>query len=484
MDILQAVNDPKLFAPWFDGDSWRAWETVLAASFGLPLTAEQETTFKALAGGRTAPSQRVRELWCVAGRRSGKSLTGALIGVYLAAFADHKKYLQRGENAVVLLLATDKAQAGVMMNYVRSFVMDTPLISRMVKKESANEITLNNGATISVHQNSFRSVRGRTLAAAILDETAFWRSAESALPDRETYNALLPALATTGGMLVGLSSPYRRSGLLFDKWQKFFGKDGDTLVIHAPARSLNPSLDQSLIDAALENDPQAAASEWMAEWRSDLQSLLDESWIDDSVDYDRPAELPPSADKDCRAFCDPSGGRSDEMVLGIAHRENDTAVLDCLRSRKPPFDTKQVVQEFSAVLKSYGCTRVQGDRYSASWVSDAFRECGIAYEPSPRSKSEIYLESVGQFSQGKVRIPNEAALIAQLRGLERQGRDSVDHAPGAHDDRANGACGALLLCAAPVMTIGFAETIGRLVSSYDRDTQILLDQINPPPWRY
>ena len=40
-------------------------------------------------------------------------------------------------------------------------------------------------------------------------------------------------------------------------------------------------------------------------------------------------------------------------------------------------------------------------------------------------------------------------MLRELRGLERRrgvtGRDRVDHAPGQHDDLANGACGALAI---------------------------------------
>jgi len=46
-------------------------------------------------------------------------------------------------------------------------------------------------------------------------------------------------------------------------------------------------------------------------------------------------------------------------------------------------------------------------------------------------------------------------LAAQLCGLERRtsrnGKDSVDHEPQGHDDVANAACGALLLCGKPAV---------------------------------
>ena len=37
MNILEACDDPKLFAPWFKSPpTWRAWRAFLCALFGLP----------------------------------------------------------------------------------------------------------------------------------------------------------------------------------------------------------------------------------------------------------------------------------------------------------------------------------------------------------------------------------------------------------------------------------------------------------------
>jgi hypothetical protein len=37
-------------------------------------------------------------------------------------------------------------------------------------------------------------------------------------------------------------------------------------------------------------------------------------------------------------------------------------VLDAVRERKQPFSPEDVVAEFAALLKSYGVTKVTGDR--------------------------------------------------------------------------------------------------------------------------
>jgi hypothetical protein len=76
-----------------------------------------------------------------------------------------------------------------------------------------------------------------------LDEVSFYRSEDSATPDVEVYRAVTPRLATLpDSMLVGISSPYRKAGLLFEKWKQHFGRDDDgMLVIRATSLQLNPT---------------------------------------------------------------------------------------------------------------------------------------------------------------------------------------------------------------------------------------------------
>ena len=65
------------------------------------------------------------------------------------------------------------------------------------------------------------------------------------------------------------------------------------------------------------------------------------------------------------------------------------------------------------------------------------------------NKSELYLEALPLFATGAVDLLDYQPLTVELIGLERRtarsGRDSVDHAPGGHDDYANAACGCLAL---------------------------------------
>jgi hypothetical protein len=78
--IEAAVRDRKLFgAALGDIGSWKTWLTVLRAAFGSSLDQSDLDIFTKIAGGRSPPQRRVRELWAICGRRSGKSRMAALV---------------------------------------------------------------------------------------------------------------------------------------------------------------------------------------------------------------------------------------------------------------------------------------------------------------------------------------------------------------------------------------------------------------------
>jgi Terminase large subunit, ATPase domain len=427
---------------------WSTWLAVLRAAFGLPLDEQQRATFHSVAGDRAPPSKRVRELWAIVGRRAGKSRTAAALAVYQACFVKHQ--LAAGEVGYVLVLAASRDQARVVFDYIKGFFDASPVLKQEIDSITQSEIRLKSGVIIATHSNSFRSVRGRTLLACIFDEAAMWRDEVSATPDVEVYRAVLPALMTTGGMLIGISTPYRKVGLLYQKHRDHFGVDGDdVLVVQGPSTAFNPTLSQSEIDAAITEDPEGATPEWEASFRTDIAAFLDDATIEAAIDRDRPLELPPRGHV-YTAFVDPSGGRYDAFTIAIAHGEGESVIIDCVRGTKPPFDPVGVVALYAKLLQDYGVGEVTGDGYSETWVETAFQDQGIVYQRSEMKKSQLYLESLPLFTRGAISIPDHQQLLRELRLLERQthrgGRDTIDHPKRGSDDFANAVCG----CAATI----------------------------------
>lgn len=449
LSIIDLMDDKALLGRWFEGSSWSAWRAILKAAFALPMTPEEITRFRALAE-RDPPRRRVKELWIMAGRRAGKDSIASLIATYAAAACDYRTNLRPGELALILCLAVDRDQARIVLRYTRAYFDAVPMLGAMVTRPTMNGLELSNSTEIAIGTNDFRAVRGRSVAVAIFDECAYWSDEASATPDKETYRAVRPSLATIpGSMLIGITSPYRKSGLAYEKFRTSYGQDGDILVIKAPSIALNPTLDQAMIAQSISDDPEAARSEWLGEFRDDISAFVDRAVIDAAIVPGR-RELPRLSGNNYVGFVDPSGGSADSMTLAIAHRDEDGyGVLDALRERRPPFSPEDVVEEFAALLKTYGVRLVRGDRYAGEWPRERFRVHGIEYEPCEKPKSDLYRDLLPILNSGRAELLDDPRLATQLCGLERRtargGRDSIDHAPGGHDDSANAVAGALVV---------------------------------------
>jgi hypothetical protein len=449
-NIVDAMRSAKLFGPFFLGQSWNNWQTVLKGAHALPMT-ETETAFFRSVTLRDPPTRPVRELWINAGRRAGKDSFASFDVAYSAATFSNAGRLRKGERCLCLGLACSRDQAKIVLNYTRAYFTEIPALKAMVQRETADGFELSNGVDVVIGTNNFRSVRGRPVLRAVLDECAYYRDENSANPDEELYRALTPGMATLAGdaMLIGISTPYRKAGLLYRKFKDHFGKDGDVLVVKAPSKVLNPTLDRAIIDDALAADPQAASAEWLAEFRSDIDTFVSRDAVEACV-APNVYERAPLSSIYYSAFCDPAGGGgTDAMTLAIAHRENDIVVLDCIREHRPRFSPEDVVKDFSDTLKSYGISTVCGDRYAGEWPRERFNVHGIKYEPAAKPKSDLYRDLLPAINSRKVDLLDHPKLVAQLCSLERRtargGRDSIDHPPGpsSHDDVANCCAGVI-----------------------------------------
>jgi hypothetical protein len=459
IDIVAAMGHPRLFGPWFEGPSWNNWRTVLKGAFALPMSDEERAFFRSVAE-RDPPTKQVRYFWAIIGRAGGKDSVASLISATAAALFEPGRKLRPGERALVMCLACDRDQAKIVLDYTRSYFAEIPPLKAMVVRETATGFELSNGVDVAISTNSYRAVRGRTLLCAVLDETAFWRDERSSTPDEEVYRAIKPGLARMpGSMLIGISTPYRKAGLLYRMFKEHYGRDDDdVLVIRAPSIVFNPTLDQTIIDRALAEDPAGAAAEWNATFRDDVSGWATRELIEAAVDRGVTVR-PPVAGVRYHSFVDVSGGVSDSFACAVSHSEDRTAVLDCVVEVKPPFNADAATAQVADVLKSYRCFSTTGDRYGSEWVIQAFKRNNINYQHSERDRSALYLDALPLFSSGRVRLLDSARLVSQFASLERialpTGKERIQKPRGGHDDLCNVAAGccALAQASAPPLNI-------------------------------
>lgn len=165
-------------------------------------------------------------------------------------------------------------------------------------------------------------------------------------PDSEIINACRPGMATIpSAMLLCASSPYARRGELFRAFDRYYGKSGPLVCATVP---------QSFIDEETLKDPANAASEYGAEFRTDIEAFVNLDAVRACIDVGIRERAPDYRWK-YYCFTDPSGGSGDSFTLAVAHREGNTVILDLVREIRPPFSPEQATEEFAAVARQYRC---------------------------------------------------------------------------------------------------------------------------------
>src|SRR6185437_11405650 len=186
MNLVQAMCDRKLFAPFFHGPSWANWRIVLKATCGMALDRQERAFFSTIAE-RDPPTKPVRELWAIAGRRAGKDSIASMICAHRASVPNYRPHIRPGEVPLVQCLAVDKTQATIVKGYARAYFDKIPLLASLkTKKEQREGFLLSNGVELAVRASNFRVVRGRAVPCCVFDEVSFWSSEDSASPDTET----------------------------------------------------------------------------------------------------------------------------------------------------------------------------------------------------------------------------------------------------------------------------------------------------------
>lgn len=142
-------------------------------------------------------STDLREAWVV-GRQCGKSTTSALVAVHTAVY-------RPGSNIVVV--SPGMRQSSETFLKARQFYrqIGKPAGS---SADSKTELATESGSRILAVPGTESTIRGLTADLLIIDEA-------SRVPD-ETWTGVRPYVATTGGRVILLSTPWTREGFFAD----------------------------------------------------------------------------------------------------------------------------------------------------------------------------------------------------------------------------------------------------------------------------
>jgi hypothetical protein len=457
--LTEAMTSPAFFGSVYASPTFWTWRVVAKLIDNIPLIEPREVDLFKECTGRTqllsTTSKGVlRRYAFLCGRRAGKDRFLSGVAVWRAALcADWRKYLSAGEQAVVLLLGADKRQAAILSKYCRGLIEAKGLQSE-VKRATSDVVEFVNGSVLEIATNDPSLVRGRSAIAIIGSEVSHWPSDEyAANRDEEVVGAAAEpsmAMCPDGGLLLLGSTVHRRQGLMYRMYSQLHGNDTtDDICWYAPSKTMNPTLRQAVIEAALANDLHRANAEYLNVFREDSTDCYPTDAIAACTDFNV-LERPPRPFISYFAFFDQAfGSGKDSFAIAIAHREGDITIIDAIRERKPRFVPDDVIKEYSALLKSYRVRKVVGDK-AADGYRYTWQDNGIYYEPSEHNKTEIYLRFLPIVLAQRVRLIDSPVLRQQLLSLERKvvgGRETVDHPRhiNAHDDVSNVCAGVALL---------------------------------------
>jgi hypothetical protein len=453
MNIIDFRHDPALLGSlphMRRPETQGAWDTFLKALYGLEMDEHELALFRTHTE-RAAPRHGgYSEAVAIVGRQSGKTQTAGDILAYEAATAPTD-----GSAEGTLALGVAQDYRGAMRSLLRYATTPFTRVAMLQKEVSqtgsrtADTLTLRNGVALVAYPCRPSAIRGIRARVAVVDELAFFRASDGNPTDTEMLRAVRPTLSMQHGKLIVLSSPYYSSGALFDLHRAHWGRDSETLIWMASAPAMNGLLPADYLERMQRDDPAGYAAEILGQFRAGEASLFDPLALEQcEADW---KELPPTASSNWKAFADFSSQRSDASALALGFSDGDRGVVGLLRAWPAKTSTPEgVVAEMASILRTYGCTKVVGDRYAIGFVESSLRRHQIAFEPSSLDKSRLYLELLGPVQAGMVSWPKNPELMKELRSLDRRrgfaGRDRVDARGGAaHEDRANALAGVVNL---------------------------------------
>lgn len=492
-----AVQDENLL-----GKQWARMSlpqrVVLKAFYGMPLdTPEELKAWSILQGsctydelGRTTSwnpvpyePQEYHTLVLILGRRSGK--TAEILSTSLAyemALGGHTKYVRKGQEFKAMFVAQSTDDAKKNMQFVRLIVNDSPKLAKAVANDTATSFELKNGLELTPEPATIKSARGHAIPVVLLDEFAFWYTAEGAAnPDYEVLNAVRYSmlqfpnakklLATTPWVQEGIAYEYSRAGTngrllkceqcakdevtICPHELKSRKKYRGVLVIRATTAQMeNPTISDERLQEIYDEDPDAFPRESRAEFIASKSGFLDAQQVDNATAkgvYARGAlprrNHPEDPTPHYVASLDPAF-RKDSFTFQICHHDPALGIVqDRLVEWKPkpkqPLNPVMVLDEIAQMMREFRIHVAFSDQYQLESLQQLaldrkFAIQGVDFTGS--SKAKICGSFKMLLNQGRTKILDDEGLKTQLKYLERRnlqsGHVQIAAPPGKHDDLA------------------------------------------------
>lgn len=403
---------------------------------------ERELAYEIFGPVEVFPPECRRVLVAVCGGRGGKTyVLGALRLIHLGLTVDLSP-LAPGEKAVGIIVAPNRDLSRQALGYIRGVLGEE--YPKLKSSEEEIQIRRADGGVIRflcvAATAGGSALRARSLFAALLDESAFFRDTNYVVNDAELFKAVTPRVLPGGQTLV-TSTPWAEMGLLYDEFvenhpnpqvaaphHQTAGHPHRAIAAHAPTllmRDNDPNI-AVVVAGEEKRDPINAKREFGAQFMSGGASLyFDATAIAKAVDHT--LELPGRRTRYSAVGVgsDPGFTSDSAAVAAVERTEAFYRLLELgeMIPSQEPLKPSVVFKEQSEVALRHGAEIIAGDQHYAQSAKEAFDAAGLTFVAVPsgqNGKGEMFTLARGLLHEGRLKLPNHPKLLRQLREVQQK----------------------------------------------------------------
>jgi hypothetical protein len=426
--------------------------------------------FHTVSGGlRYRPGKMPQNLLLIIGRKGGKSTTISRIALYHSLrFNPSEQMVIDGEEPMCLIICPNLKTSLIDINFASGMMRGNEVLAEKIVDETQTkddaELILANKTTIALRAVTGVTGRGPSTYCLILDEAAFFKK-RGQFCDSQIFDDVEGGMARFGedAHYFILTSPGRKQGLVWDRYQKYFGVENDeVLVIQGASKDIvyegkqyygfNPRLSDKWLKQKLESKGE---SWFRREILGEFVDAIEAAYSEQSVNKCAIRNISTDSNENY-GLVDPAGLspesiNGDTFTAGVCHNERRkdkiVTVVPVIAGWNPNPESKRrvtdpriAIKESIDLFRRHRVREICCDKYKVEWVRRDYVEAGFEVIDAP-PKNQLYLDLEPMLNSGTIEYPADPILVQQLKSLERTAgrgeKDRIDHAREDHEDYAN-----------------------------------------------
>ena len=373
-------------------------------------------------------------------RQTGKTTAISALSLHLA--------LAEASRRIVILAPSWRQSKRMLARIERSIPKGLRGVLRGRLHRTRLDFT--NGSSIEALPNNPETIRGETLHLIIVDEAAFVRY------DKELYDAIIYALATTNGRFIAVSTPGSRDTLFYEmcKNDELYGEFSRHHVSYKDALEPNGPLKEKIVESLriqTKSDPWRWQREMEAEFAEDEEAFFPLSLLTSCVSYDLKTydesialTGPTPPEGSYFIGCDP-GKKQDHSVVALIEKRDRDIDLIHMKQFKLGTDYSHVMGYLNRLgqrIRMVKRTNIDRTGVGEFFVEEAIKQGvklpeGTMLTIQEKQNIMFYLRQI--MEEGRLHFAYDPDLINEMNAEQfeytKTGQAQFSHPTGTHDDR-------------------------------------------------